>query len=146
MRRSRVIAAVTASIAIATCGVPAVSAIDAPPHAAAAASSVDVTPSRRSVASGTYVAYVRAVPGDDRAVAVDFVAVTGRAAGNRRLVDAGLIAKVGLFDSVGRPFRITIKNNTIVSAQSADDILSTEMPNGAAPAARVSLSTTKGGQ
>ena len=129
MTRARVIAATISAVAIVISGALATSAIaanDSTRRSASAETSKYVEPSSYPIADGAYLGYVRADGFPGATVAVDFVAFTSGAIGNTRpeqLVDAGALAKIGFFDRVGRPFRITVKNDTIVAVQSADDIL-----------------------
>jgi len=134
MKSTRTIAAVIGSslvISVAALATAAIADDDPPTRTAPAQTGEYVEPSSDALGDGTYLGYVRLTGLPDTTVAVDLVAVTDGAIENTQpelLVDAGLLAKVDIFDLTGRPFRIVIQDETVVEVQTADDILGSQAP------------------
>jgi hypothetical protein len=75
------------------------------------------------VHDGTYLGYVRTLPGAGSMVAVDLVSRRdGERPGEIR-VDAGALAHVDILTERPRPFRLVIHDGTIVQVATADDVL-----------------------
>jgi hypothetical protein len=128
MNTARAIAAIATPIVAVIAGTLAWTELadgDQPDRRTAAASTDYVEPTV-PLADGTYVGYVRTGNLPDATVAVDFVSLAGGEVHNDRpevLVYAGGLASLDLLDRTARPFRIIVKDGTIVELQTADDVL-----------------------
>jgi hypothetical protein len=74
---------------------------------------------RDHLADGTYLAYVRTEDPQRGTVAVHLV---DEEDADEALLNAGLLITLDLIDDTARPFRIVVRDDTIIELQTADDV------------------------